>query len=98
MASLLKSTLKTLLRGPFTRRYPKVAREPFAGSRGQLVIDANACIYCTLCAKRCPSNALAVSREAKTWTFDPYRCIVCGYCVEACPKKCLSMRNEHFKP
>ncbi|OHB56064.1 MAG: hypothetical protein A2Y07_03080 [Planctomycetes bacterium GWF2_50_10] len=80
---------------PATRLYPFTPRTPIAGARGHLQIDADTCIYCGICQKRCPSNALAVTREPKTWTLDPYKCIVCSYCVEACPKKCLSMNPAH---
>ena len=75
--------------------YPFVSRTPVAGSRGHLVNDPNTCIYCGICQKRCPSDALKVARDPKTWTLDPYRCIVCGYCVDVCPKKCLSMNPNH---
>lgn len=53
--------------------------------------DPNVCVYCTLCAKKCPQEAIAVDRTAKTWSLDESKCIECGTCVEACPKKCIKM-------
>jgi formate hydrogenlyase subunit 6/NADH:ubiquinone oxidoreductase subunit I len=92
MASMLKSIFRNLFRKPATRLYPVERREPMAGTRGKLNIDISTCIFCGLCARRCPVNALAVAKKpSPSWTVDPYRCILCGYCLEACPKDCLSM-------
>lgn len=90
--------LRNLFTKPATRRYPYVVREPFAASRGRLVIDYPACIHCLACAKRCPANAIAVDREAKTWSLDRFACVICGACVRVCPKKCLSISNERSRP
>ena len=98
MASMLKSVLKNLFGKPATRLYPFVRREAFADTRGLLDIDISKCIFCGLCAKRCPANALAVTKKPQpSWTVDAYRCILCGYCLEACPKKCLVMRSYDAK-
>lgn len=95
MFSLIRTILSNLTRRPATRAYPFFKRKPIEGYRGTLMHDPTTCIYCSLCAKRCPANALAVSRDPKSWTLDPYRCILCGYCVEVCPKKCLHMDPNH---
>lgn len=92
---MLKTIFRNLFGKPATRNYPFIRREAIAGNRGQLECDINACIFCSLCQRRCPANALAVSKPEKSWTLDPYKCILCGYCLEACPKKCLSMNAEH---
>ena len=98
MFTLLSNIFKNLGRKPATRRYPFETREVPAGARGHLDIDIEKCIFCGICQKRCPAQALSVSRPAKSWSVNHYACIVCGYCVDACPKKCLLMRTEHFKP
>lgn len=95
MFSLLKNIVRNLTHRPATRRYPFVKREPFAGFRGKLEIRIDECIFCGMCQRRCPANAIAVTKQPKTWTLDPYRCILCGYCVEVCPKKCLFMNPKH---
>jgi NADH-quinone oxidoreductase subunit F len=46
-------------------------------------IDAEKCTGCTLCAKRCPVNAIAGERK-KLHTIDAAACIKCGACLEAC--------------
>ena len=56
---------------------------------GKPVNDPNLCVYCTLCAKKCPAGALTVDRAAKTWTLDEDKCVGCGTCADACPKKCI---------
>lgn len=68
------------------------------GSRGRLVFTRDNCVYCTVCAKKCPTGALLVNRAEKKWAIDRLLCINCGYCVDACPKKSLSMAPEHGAP
>jgi ech hydrogenase subunit F len=80
-----------------TRLYPFEKREPYAATRGHIVIDINACIFCSICAKKCPCDAIVVDKTAKTWTIDRMKCIQCGACVEACPKKCLCM-DQTYSP
>jgi formate hydrogenlyase subunit 6/NADH:ubiquinone oxidoreductase subunit I len=91
MFKLITTTMRNLFSRPATRRYPLDRRSAFAGSRGRLEIELDKCIFCTLCAKRCPADAIVVDRAARKWELDPYKCIVCAYCLEACPKKCLYM-------
>ena len=56
---------------------------------GKPVNDPSRCVYCTLCAKKCPVQAITVDRTAKTWTLDEDKCIACGTCAQACPKNCI---------
>ena len=56
---------------------------------GRPVQDPAKCIYCTICARKCPVGALTVDRAAKTWTLDESMCIGCGNCYEVCPKKAI---------
>ncbi|MFZ2959825.1 MAG: 4Fe-4S binding protein [Candidatus Ozemobacteraceae bacterium] len=95
MLGLLKNALTNLISKPATRAYPFERREPTPGSRGHLEIDAAVCIYCGACGKRCPTGALKIVRDPKSWTLEPGRCIICGYCVEVCPKKCLRLDPHH---
>ena len=75
----------------FTRPAPPPAASPAPAAGGHPVNDPARCVYCTLCAKKCPQQAIAVDRTAKTWRLDPDACIGCGVCAAACPKKCLTM-------
>ena len=58
---------------------------------GKPVQDPDLCVYCTLCAKKCPQEAIEVDRAEKTWKLDDEKCIGCGTCAGACPKKAIIM-------
>ncbi len=90
--------LKWALRKPATTRYPFEPRREIAGSRGRLVFTRESCVFCTVCAKKCPTGALVVNRTQKKWAIDRLMCISCGYCVEACPKKSLALTPAHGAP
>ena len=49
------------------------------------------CVYCGLCVKQCPADALTVDRKEKIWEVDKEKCVKCGLCVDKCPKKCLAL-------
>ena len=93
--SMSKMALKWAFKKPITKNYPFGPRIVIPKCRGELDVTLVQCTYCTLCAKRCPTGAIAVSRSPKTWTIDRLLCIQCGYCVELCPKKCLSLSTSH---
>ncbi len=96
MFDMLGNIMKNLLSKPATRMYPFEKRENFKNTRGQLGdIDIDACIFCSICAKKCPSDAIIVNRNEKSWEVDRYKCIVCGVCTEVCPKKCLHMEEQY---
>jgi ech hydrogenase subunit F len=90
--------LKWVFAKPATSRYPFEPRRALPGSRGTLVFSKDTCVYCTVCAKKCPTGALVVNRAQKKWTIDRLLCITCGYCIEACPKKSLSLSTPHATP
>ena len=56
---------------------------------GKPVNDPFRCVYCILCSKKCPVQAITVDRTAKTWTLDEDKCIACGTCAQTCPKNCI---------
>jgi len=90
-----KMILDWAFRKPVTTHYPFEPRQPLPGSRGNLTIQVDLCIFCGACAKRCPTDALTVDRPGKKWHIDRLRCITCGACVDCCPKKCLALAGEH---
>ena len=53
--------------------------------------DTDVCVFCTLCAKKCPAGALEVNREEKSWKLNADACLSCGLCASNCPKKCITM-------
>lgn len=96
--AMSKLALKWAVKKPVTSRYPFEPRRTVTGSRGRLVFTKDKCVYCTVCAKRCPTGALGVNRAQKKWTIDRLMCITCGYCIEVCPKKSLSFATAHAGP
>ena len=92
---MLKTTLQNLFSKPATRLYPFEKREPFKNTHGHIENDLVNCTYCTLCDKKCPTKAIKVVREPKSWTIEPLRCIACNICVEICPKKTLVMKQDY---
>jgi ech hydrogenase subunit F len=90
--------LRWLMSKPVTSRYPFEPRRAIAGSRGRLEFARETCVFCTVCAKKCPTGALRVNRAGKRWTIDRLLCICCGYCVDACPKKSLALTTAHGVP
>ncbi len=88
---MAKIALRNLFTSPATRRYPHAVRESFPASRGRILIDYPACIFCGACSKRCPAASIRVERGEKLWSIDRFSCVSCGLCVKVCPKKCLSM-------
>ncbi len=98
VAKMTSTILKTLGKKPSTRRYPSVKRTAFTGARGKIVIDLPGCIYCGICMRRCPADAIFTSIKEKVWSMDHFKCVNCKSCVELCPKKCLYMELEQATP
>ncbi|MFH1127778.1 MAG: 4Fe-4S binding protein [archaeon] len=87
-------SLKNVLKKPFTQRYPY--ERPIVPSRlrGKHIYNKEKCIFCGLCARYCPSNAIDVDREKKEWQVDLGKCLFCEQCAEVCPTKCLLLGTE----
>ncbi|MFA6583977.1 MAG: 4Fe-4S binding protein [Elusimicrobiaceae bacterium] len=96
--AMLKTTIANLFRKPATVLYPFVPGKVYANTRGEVMNDTDSCIFCGICQRRCPANAITVNRAAKEWKIERLRCIVCGNCADVCPKKCLSFDNQYPKP
>ncbi len=96
--AMSKLALKWAFAPPATTNYPFTPRAALAGSRGWLLFTKDTCVYCNVCAKKCPTGALLVNRAQTSWAIDRLRCITCGYCVEVCPKKSLELATSHGNP
>ncbi len=93
-----KVVLRSLFKKPATLMYPVVPREFTPVTKGHIEIDIDNCIFCNLCAKKCPTNAIKVDRNARTWSIERMDCIQCGCCTWSCKKECLTMRPEYTAP
>jgi len=96
--SFSKTILYNLFHKPYTRMYPSVPRVYPARTRGQIANNIDACIFCGICSKKCPTGAIAVDKAEKSWSISRFSCIQCGACTEACPKKCLTMMQAYTVP
>lgn len=92
---MAKKVLTSLCSRPATFRYPFVPKTYYKNTRGSITIDINKCIYCGMCQRKCPAQAITVIKADKQWEIDRLRCVSCGYCLEVCPVKCLSMENTY---
>jgi formate hydrogenlyase subunit 6/NADH:ubiquinone oxidoreductase subunit I len=95
---MTKLALKWVLSKPTTSRYPFEPRKIISRSRGQVIFTKDHCVFCTVCAKKCPTAALLVNRAQKRWAIDRLRCISCGACVDACPKDSITLATDHALP
>jgi len=93
-----KTAIRTLLSRPATILYPVQPAKKNPLSRGHVTIDESRCISCGTCQRKCPSQAIVLSKEAKTWQIDRLRCVVCNSCVDTCPVKCLFMDTQYTAP
>lgn len=98
MLDMLRNIIVNLFSKPATRKYPYVKRDPFEKTRGYIDVEIDNCIFCGMCQRRCPSDAIKVDKENKTWEINNFKCIVCNVCAETCPKKCVTSNLFYKSP
>ena len=49
------------------------------------------CVYCGLCEKVCPTQAIKIDRKTKTSYISNYDCVQCNACNNACKKDSIKM-------
>ena len=65
--------------------------------RGKIVVNTERCKGCDLCVVACPSDVLAMSKEANTKGYKysymtaPDDCIGCAACAYVCPDACITV-------
>lgn len=91
-----KMTLGSIFKKPETIQYPAQVKPAVPGLKGHIAVDADVCILCGICQKRCPTSAIAVDKKgARTWSIDRFLCVQCGSCARECPKHCLTMEPTY---
>ncbi len=98
MAIMIPNVIKNLTHRPRTRLYPLEVRQLPVGARGHIEFDMEKCIFCSLCVKRCPADAIQVDRKSKKLTFAPLRCIVCEACIDGCAKDAIILFAQWRPP
>lgn len=96
--SMNKVLIKNFIHGPSTILYPLNKKDTYDNTRGKVENTISDCIFCGMCQRRCPAEAIVVDKLTSTWSIDRFKCIQCNYCVEVCPKKCLSMNSHYTDP
>ena len=61
----------------------KKCRAKVCGDLIKYSIDAEKCIGCTACARKCPVDAI-IGTAKKPHVIDPKKCIKCGECYNVC--------------
>lgn len=93
-----KMLMRSLFGKPATLMYPVKPAKITDATRGHMTIDIDKCVFCNLCAKKCPTNAITVDRKARTWSIERMRCIQCNACAVNCNKDALLMANTYTTP
>lgn len=90
-----KMTVGAIFKKPETTCYPAEALAVPEGKRGGVSCAVEQCLFCGMCARVCPADAIEVDREEGAWAVCPFSCVQCGSCVEHCPANCLSMTTDN---
>ena len=101
-------TMRNMLRGPITVKYPyeKLPLPKRARWAVVPVLDAAGapkCTACMACVRACPDHIFGLdvtTREDKTKHIDRFSyeigaCMMCGLCVEACPFDAIAMGQDY---
>jgi len=87
----LAEAIKSVIKGPYTTKFPKVAPEIFPEFRGKPEFVEDNCVLCGACEKICPVDAIEArdivndDGSAKRVMFRNYaRCIWCSMCSIYC--------------
>ena len=99
--AMFSDVLRSLLRRPFTERYPSEQRKMPERARGMLHWNPEKCTGCALCVKDCPADAIEIitldkksGRRVLRYHVD--RCTFCGQCVGSCRFDCLRLANDEW--
>ena len=68
---MTKTVMKNLLEGPATLMYPKKQRIFVPMSRGKVEVNINECIFCGMCDRRCPTDAIVGHEGSKGMADRP---------------------------
>lgn len=90
--------MRSLFGKPATLMYPVKPAKITEATRGHMTIDVDTCIFCGICQKKCPTNAITVDRKGRVWSIERMKCIQCNACAVNCPKDALLMETTYTAP
>lgn len=101
-AAMLRDVVRSLLRRPVTRRYPRERVPAPERLRGALRWDPAHCTGCAMCARDCPASAIEVitlDKAAKRFVLRYHidQCTFCAQCVRTCNFGCLEMSPDQWE-
>jgi len=104
----LRITMRNMLRGPITVRYPyeKIEMPPRFRFALEVVFDedgSHRCTACMTCARICPGHIIELpfttaedkSKHIQFLRYELGACMMCGLCVEACPFDAIRMGKDY---
>lgn len=103
----LRITMRNMLRGPITLKYPYEKLELTERARWavRMLHDESGnhlCTGCMACQKACPDEVIDIviektddGRFISTWEYDIGACMMCGLCVEACTFSAIHMSHDY---
>jgi Formate hydrogenlyase subunit 6/NADH:ubiquinone oxidoreductase 23 kD subunit (chain I) len=95
---MTRTIISNLVHKYSTRLHPFVVRPPLPGSRGELEFDADTCILCKICERKCPSKVITVNLVEAKWGLNVMGCVNCGVCADVCPTKSIIMTENYRAP
>jgi formate hydrogenlyase subunit 6/NADH:ubiquinone oxidoreductase subunit I len=78
--------------------YPAEKATMPLGFRGKLSFWPERCVFCKLCMKDCPSEAIQINKLGEKRyeaIVNLGRCLFCGQCVQSCNKDALEMTTNY---
>lgn len=104
----LRISMRNMLRGPITVRYPHERavlpeRSRWAVRPKYFDDGTPKCTACMTCVKVCPDHILGLdvtvaedkSKHIDRFTYEIGACMMCGLCVEACPFDAIKMSHDY---
>jgi len=68
------------------------AEDTTAIEQSSYTVDAESCIGCAICIRKCPVNAISM-KDGKA-VIDSNKCINCGICADKCPVKAIHKADD----
>jgi NADH-quinone oxidoreductase subunit I len=104
----MRMTMRNMLRGPITLRYPEERvmlpeRARWALQHKYDASGAPKCTACLICVNTCPDGILTLEshktddggKHIDRYVYEIGGCMFCGLCVEACPFDAIEMGKEY---